>query len=117
MMSGRDGAVLPPALRPDGLYHLMTRVGWEVVRDAAAIEPESLRIEGFVHCSWGHQVSGTVVKHFADEPGVLALRIDPRRLGDLELIEEDSYGSGQEFPHLYGPLPVDAIVEVVWIAE
>lgn len=100
----------------DGLYHLITPAGWEAVRAGEVIEPESLRTEGFVHCSWGHQVSGTVRKHFADAASVLALRLEPGRLGGVELIEEDSYGSGQAFPHLYGPVPIDAVAEVVEIA-
>ena len=97
-------------LDPDGLYHLATAGEWEAYRAAGRITPPSLQAEGFVHCSWGRQVAGTVAKHFPDATDLLALRVDPSLLGDVRLLEEDSYGSGQAFPHAYGPIPAAAIV-------
>ena len=41
----------------------------------------------------------------------MLLRIDPDRL-DVEVKVEDLHDSGEVFPHLYGPLPLDAVVEV-----
>lgn len=102
-------------MRDDALYHLSTPADWARSRELGRIEPPSLASEGFVHCSWGRQVPGTVAKHFADVPEVLALRLDPEMFGDLQLIEEDRYGSGQEFPHVYGPIPSRAVVDVVVI--
>mgnify|MGYP001067441005 CR=1 FL=1 len=93
------------------LYHLATEVEWAEHQEDGSIAPPSLETEGFVHCSWGHQVPGTVGKHFAHVTGLLALRLDPDRLGDVRLVEEDSYGSGQAFPHAYGPIPVDAVID------
>jgi uncharacterized protein (DUF952 family) len=96
-------------LRSDALYHLATAPDWERYQADGQIVPPSLAAEGFVHCSWGRQVPGTVEKHFAEETGLLALELDPDALGDAALVEEDSYGSGQAFPHAYGPIPVDAV--------
>lgn len=104
-------AVDPADLDPDALFHLATEQEWAASQEAEAIEPPSLADEGFVHCSWGRQVAGTVAKHFAGATDLLALRLDPTRLGGVPLVEEDSYGSGQAFPHLYGPIPLDAVVE------
>lgn len=82
-------------------------------RSRGVIAPASLDTEGFVHCSWGHQVAGTLAKHFAGVIEVLVLRLDPDRLGELRVVVEDSYGSGQAFPHIYGPVPADAVTETV----
>ena len=98
-------------LDPEGLYHLATAAEWERYRETGLIDPPSLETEGFVHCSWGHQVAGTVAKHFDGTSKLLALRIAPSLLGDSEVLEEDSYGSGQSFPHCYGPIPVEAVIE------
>jgi uncharacterized protein (DUF952 family) len=92
------------------LYHLATEAEWADHRDAGSIAPPSLEDEGFVHCSWGHQVPGTVTKHFAHVTGLLALRLDRSALGDVRFVEEDSYGSGQAFPHVYGPIPLAAVI-------
>ena len=97
-------------LDPDALYHLASAEEWADYQQDGAVDPASLEHEGFVHCSWGRQVAGTVAKHFPDATDLLALRVDPARLGDVVLVEEDSYGSGQAFPHAYGPIPAAAVV-------
>ncbi len=104
------------ALDPDALYHLATEADWARYQQQGTIDPPSLVSEGFVHCSWGHQVPGTVDKHFAQVAGLLALRLDAAALGPVELVEEDSYGSGQAFPHAYGAIPAGAVVDATSIA-
>lgn len=103
-------------LDPDALYHLATADEWADYRQDGTIQPASLDTEGFVHCSWGRQVAGTVEKHFPGVTGLLALHVDEDGLGDVVLIEEDSYGSGQAFPHAYGPIPVAAVLGTVEVA-
>ena len=83
--------------------------------DADAAEPyapPSLAEEGFVHCSSPEQVAGTARLLFAGTTDLLLLVIDPRRLGDVTVRWEDTYGLGRAFPHVHGPVPRDAIVEV-----
>ena len=96
-------------LDPDALYHLATADEWAGYQERGAIAPASLGDEGFVHCSWGRQVAGTVGKHFAGVTGLLALRLDPALVGSGGVVEEDSYGSGQAFPHVYGEIAVVAV--------
>jgi uncharacterized protein (DUF952 family) len=105
---------MPDELDPDALYHLATPDEWAAHGDAGRIAPPSLESEGFVHCSWGRQVAGTVAKHFGAADVVLALAIEPTAL-DAELVEEDSYGSGQAFPHVYGPLPLASVRSVATV--
>jgi uncharacterized protein (DUF952 family) len=103
-------------LDPAALYHLATEAEWEQYRAAGTIVPAAFAQEGFVHCSWGHQVPGTVEKHFAGVTGLLALQLDPPALGEVPLIEEDLSGSGQAFPHAYGPIPVAAVARTISVA-
>jgi len=104
--------VHPTELEPDGLYHLATAAEWAEHQRVGSIAPESLATEGFVHCSWGRQVEGTVAKHFEGVTHLLALRLDADQVG-ADLVEEDSYGSGQAFPHIYRPVPVRVVTSVV----
>jgi len=108
--------VKPETLDHDQLYHLVTPGEWDVYGRRGQIVPESLATEGFVHCSWGRQVAATVARHFPGVEELLALRIDETALDGVPMVEEDSYGSGQTFPHLYGPVPVGAVVGVVRLA-
>ena len=64
--------------------------------------------DGFIHFSAPHQVAGTLAKHYAGQADLFLLTVDPDRLGP-ELKWEASRGGGL-FPHLYAPLPLDAIV-------
>ena len=99
-------------LDPDALYHLATPDEWAAYDAAGRIQPPSLETEGFVHCSYGRQVAGTVAKHFAGVAALLALRLTPDAIGH-EIVVEDSYGSGQAFPHVYAAIPAAAVAEVV----
>ena len=96
-------------IEPGALYHLATGDEWLRYQEAGVIAPASLEGEGFIHCSWGDQVAGTVDKHFAGVTDLLALVVDAAALPADALVEEDSYGSGQRFPHIYQPIPVSAI--------
>lgn len=104
-------------LHADRLYHLATPDEWAAAQVRGSLSPSSLETEGFVHCSWGRQVAGTVAKHFARAAEVLALEVDAAALAGAELVEEDSYGSGQAFPHVYGPIPVAAVRGATPVAQ
>ena len=67
--------------------------------------------DGFIHFSSAGQVAETAAKHFAGQEGLLLVSIDPARLGPA-LKWEVSRG-GALFPHLYGDLPLAAVVRVV----
>ncbi|MER9968623.1 DUF952 domain-containing protein [Mesorhizobium sp. M0060] len=66
--------------------------------------------DGFIHFSTAGQVRETAAKHFAGQSGLLLVAIDGARLGDA-LKYEVSRG-GALFPHLYGPLDLEAVVSV-----
>lgn len=99
----------PADLEPTALFHLATVTQWTAYEEGGAIVPASLDDEGFVHCSWGRQVAGTVRKHFAGVDELLALELDPGRIA-APVVAEDTSGAGQAFPHVYGPVPTGAVL-------
>jgi uncharacterized protein (DUF952 family) len=66
---------------------------------------------GFIHASFAEQLDATAARSYSSvtEP-LVVLVIDPTRLG-CEVREEPVPG-GQRFPHVYGPIPPSAVVEV-----
>lgn len=64
-----------------------------------------------MHFSFADQVSAVANARYAAESNLCVVEIDAGRL-DQEIRVEDSYGSGEEYPHLYGPIPVRAAVAV-----
>ncbi len=96
------------------IYHIATRADWERARADGEYTRSSvdktLAEEGFIHASAASQVAGTANKYYRDVPGDLVLLvIDPGRLR-AEVRYEDVPGAELPFPHIYGPLNVDAVV-------
>ena len=69
--------------------------------------PDDLR-DGFIHFSTREQLEETIARHFAGERELVVLEVDAAALGD-ELKWEPSRG-GALFPHLYGELPLSAVL-------
>ena len=66
--------------------------------------------DGFIHLSSPDQVVETVEKHFAGQENLLLVTIDGDKLGQA-LRWEPSRG-GDLFPHVYGEIRFDAVVQV-----
>ena len=98
------------------LFHLALRRDWEAAREAGeygvSTRGRTWAEEGFLHASYAHQWQGVRDAYYADvtEPLVL-LEVDPALL-DVPVVEEVPAGGNEAFPHVYGPLPVAAVVAV-----
>lgn len=107
-----------PWRSPGWLYHLALRRDWRAARPdgvyRCSTRGRSLQEVGFIHLSTAQQVPATARRFYADVPAgeLLLLTIDPQRLAaaGLELRHEPAPGSGELFPHLYGPLPLEAVL-------
>lgn len=103
---------------PHRLYHCATATDWAAATTVGeyrvSTRGRSLEDEGFLHASYADQVQGVLDRFYADlvDP-LLLLVIDPARL-DVEVVAESpGLGVSELFPHIYGPLPVAAVVDVV----
>jgi len=67
--------------------------------------------EGFIHCSTAAQWPVTVDRFYADVDALLLLHIDEALL-DVPLVIEQLGEAPEPFPHVYGPIPMAAVVEV-----
>ena len=93
-----------------GLFHITTRAAWAEAQAAGAYRAPSLATEGFIHLSDDRQWLAVANRLFRGKPGLVLLSI--RR--DL-LMSEVRYepADGEIFPHLYGPLDLAAVVDVL----
>ena len=69
----------------------------------------SLDDEGFVHCSTAEQLSATARRYYEGRNDLVVLEIDSNRLA-APVVFEDTSGSGESFPHVYGPIDTAAVV-------
>ncbi|MDQ6773136.1 MAG: DUF952 domain-containing protein [Candidatus Dormibacteraeota bacterium] len=72
---------------------------------------KSLDEVGFVHCSDAAQVARVAGLVYPGMRGLVLLAIDPQRLGS-PLRREAVTPGGERFPHIYGPLEVEAVISV-----
>ena len=97
------------------IYHIATRADWERAHAdgeyTRSTVDKTLAEEGFIHASQASQVARTANRFYREVPGDLVLLvIDPGRLR-AELRYEDVPGAELPFPHIYGPLNADAVVD------
>ncbi len=92
----------------DSILHLAALSDWEQ-RSSALYEPAGLVDEGFIHLCTPTQLPGVVERYYQGRSDLLLLTVDPDRLG-ATLVWEDSTGSGEDFPHVYGPLELSAVL-------
>jgi uncharacterized protein (DUF952 family) len=90
------------------IYHLATPAAWE--RAADEYRADSLEGEGFIHCSFADQVAASANRYYAAAPELLLLHIDPERLASP--LKTEAAGSGELFPHIYGPVNRAAVVRI-----
>lgn len=96
-------------MRP--IYKLCRRDEWEAAERLGRFEGSAVdRADGYIHFSEAAQLRETARKHFAGQADLVLVTIDADRL-DPRPVWEPSRG-GALFPHLYGPLPVAAAVEI-----
>jgi uncharacterized protein (DUF952 family) len=94
------------------IYHITSAEEWKQALFNGFYEAASLKSEGFIHCSTESQVSGVLDRYFAGKENLLKLVIDTDKLTD-ELKFERSPSINEDFPHVYGPINLDAVIGVL----
>jgi len=101
-------------MKDELIFHLVTQKTWKASQHRGEYIPESLKEEGFIHCSSGQQIEKTANRLFKGEKRLFLLVIDVSRL-QSRLTYEDKGGTGEKFPHLYGPINIDAVIDKIKI--
>ena len=94
---------------PNLAYKVLTAeqfAGWQASGTFAGA-PVDLA-DGYIHLSTADQLAGTLDKHFAGQTGLVVATIDLAMLG--EAVRWESSRGGALFPHVYGALPIAAMI-------
>lgn len=93
------------------IYKICPQALWREAERAGRFTGAPIDVaDGFIHFSTAAQARETAKKHFAGQTDLLLVAVASERLGDA-LKYEVSRG-GDLFPHLYGPLDLDAVTSV-----
>jgi uncharacterized protein (DUF952 family) len=91
------------------LFHITTRSAWKLALEAGQYVPAAFASDGFIHLSGERQWFRTARRFYHGQPDLVLLVIDEKRV-EAEVRREPA--DGEMFPHLYGPLNLDAVVSV-----
>lgn len=96
------------------LVHLCGAEEWSSARACGVVRPESLGDAGFIHLSTPDQVHLPANRLYRGRGDLMLLYIDPTLLAAPVLWEPGAATDPDSmlFPHLYGPLPVCAVIKV-----
>ena len=102
------------------IFHITSRTSWDEAQKRGEYRAESLSTEGFIHCSTISQVLPVADNFYKGQSGLVLLVIEPTLLSSKLKWEPPSGGSpppgvpkGDQFPHVYGPINLDAVAKVV----
>lgn len=101
------------------IYHITSLMAWNEARQRGDYRTDSLATEGFIHCSTQEQVVPVAQKYYKGQDSLILLVIEPERLTSDLKWEPPAEGApppgvpeGALFPHIYGPINLEAVVRV-----
>jgi uncharacterized protein (DUF952 family) len=101
-------------MEADFIYHITTKQRWADALDKGQYEADTLASEGYMHCSTADQVAGVLDRYYQGQTGLVKLKIQKDKV-ERPLVFELAGSINELFPHIHGPLNLDAVVEVVEI--
>ena len=93
------------------IYHITSKAEWEKAKKQGFYSHPSLEAEGFIHCSEEHQVAGVLERYYKGSKDLVKLVIQPENLA-APLKYERAPSVNEDFPHIFGYINLDAILEV-----
>ena len=97
------------------IFHVTPERDWQAAQQSGSYvlstRDRTLEEVGFIHCSYANQVAGVANAIYRGEHHLVLLVIDPQRLTAPVRPEPPAPGM-EAYPHIYGPLNLDAVIEV-----
>ena len=94
------------------ISHIIRNDEWDRIKENEFYFPKSLEEDGFTHCSSLKQVCKVADYIYPSESGIILLLIETDKL-DSKVVWEDLYNLYEEYPHIYGPINISSVIEVV----
>lgn len=93
------------------IFHITTSEEWKQALENKFYEAPSLKTEGFIHCSLPEQVDGVLKRYFNGKTNLVKLEINTDKLTSPFYFEW-SPTIADTFPHIYGPINLEAVTSV-----
>lgn len=93
------------------LYHIAPEHEFRKSIGAGPYVPDGFAREGFIHCSYHRQLLEVANRIFGGRTDLAIVEIDPTRLR-VPVVDENLEGGTEQYPHVYGPIDPDAVVDI-----
>jgi uncharacterized protein (DUF952 family) len=91
------------------IFHMARTAEWDAAQSAGSYQgAEEDRVDGFIHFSTATQIKESAAKHRTSEPNLILVACNSDTLG--ENLKWAEARGGALFPHLYGDIPLNAVV-------
>ena len=91
------------------VYKIVAADLWHAAEDSGVFTGAGIDLnDGFIHLSTGAQARRTAQLYFAGQDNLVLVAADEASLGDA--LKYEPSRDGDLFPHLYGPLPLTAVL-------
>ncbi len=94
------------------IYHITARSSWLETAGTREYKADSIKNEGFIHCSKADQLLRVANNYYGQQHDLVILMIDPKKLQAEVRWEPGTDKVDELFPHIYGPVNVDAVRQV-----
>lgn len=91
------------------VFHIISRTAWSDAQAAGAYVPARYDEEGFIHLSKRDQILRPANLLYQGHSDLVLLEIESASLAAEVRYEPGSHGEDELFPHLYGPLNLEAV--------
>lgn len=98
------------------IFHITSSDAWTSAGQAGEYRADTLETEGFIHCSTSDQLLTVANALYHGQHGLVLLCINPDSLRSELRYEKAAHpvdGIPPSFPHIYGPLNLDAVLKAV----
>ena len=95
----------------NAIFHITTSEEAGTAERLGFYEPSGFAAEGFIHCSYRHQICSVANRLFVGRTNLALLEVDRGHLA-CAVVDENLEGGTELFPHIYGRLPLAAVVSV-----
>jgi uncharacterized protein (DUF952 family) len=100
------------------IVHFARKQEWLDAQEGGEYVPADFEADGFIHCAAPSQAAGIANELFTGQDDLVLLWITPPKVG-AGVVYERAHGAevGDLFPHIHGPLNVDAVLRADELAS
>lgn len=94
------------------IFHITTRAAWNEAVKSGIYRSDTLDEIGFIHASEPHQVAEVANRLFPGRDDLVVAKIDEESL-EVDVVRENLEGEDEMYPHIYGPLSIGSVLDVI----